>query len=598
MEETTRVYQYGAVLINPGKGKATFAYSFPKAGVDELFRRNGLWNELVGIDRKSREEYEAARRAANAAYREVAGKLDAIEDEIKEAYSRKRTARMKAGTRDASHPLIEEANREIKRLKAGRKRLRDEIKPHRKEADKFIDKKALSKAFSERVKAAQRVENTGGLNGQTANETARYFREARRRTFDNPGSRLRFHPFDGTGFLFYRFRRSGRDVTEDGVTFDELMRKDERDGRNFTLATAGSRRGHSVMRLHAKVAGGAKKASKVYAEFDLHLHRPIPEDAQINNAKLLRRRVGDRFRYLVSFSVRVPAAAPAGSSPPHAIGVDIGFKAQHGEHRVATVAVEEDTGWKFKHLTLPEKYADRLYRVEEIQSRLDERARELGDFIKPRLKGCEAVSDKAHSMHKLVSKIVGAPANVTMSFELAYKLGGKIRGEPGSLPAEVEERTLIWRERWRKPYREMHGLRGKTLAWRREIYRVFAAELVALGKPIAIEGIDLRKFAEARDADNDLSNQARSQRFDVAPSEFLGALRNCAAREGVPLIEVDPAYTSKTCSECGCLNRELAGEVEWICADCGAAHDRDKNAAKNIARAAVKKMGGTPDETR
>lgn len=347
-----------------------------------------------------------------------------------------------------------------------------------------------------------------------------------------------------------------------------------------------------------KVAGGARKASKVYAEFDLHLHRPIPEDAQINNAKLLRRRAGDRFRYLVSFSVRVPAAAPAGSSPPHAIGVDIGFKAQHGEHRVATVAVEEDTGWKFRHLTLPEKYADRLYRVEEIQSRLDERARELGDFIKPRLKGCEAVSDKAHSMHKLVHGIVEAPANVTMSFELAYKLGGDIRREPGSLPAEVEERTLIWRERWRKPYREMHSLRRKNLAWRREIYRVFAAELVALGKPIAIEGIDLRKFAEARDADSDLSNQARSQRFDVAPSEFLGALRNCAAREGVPLIEVNPAYTSKTCSECGCLNQELAGEVEWICADCGAAHDRDENAAKNIARAAVKKMGGTPDETR
>lgn len=598
MEETTRVYQYGAVLINPGKGRPTFATdAFPKAGVDELFRRNRLWNELVEIHNETGKRLDEARRAANAAYREVAGKLDAIEDEIKEAYSRKRAAREKAGTRDASHPLIKEANREIKRLEAEGKNLREEAKPHRKEADKLIDKKALTKAFSERVKAAQRVENTGGLNGQTANETARYFREARSRTFDNPGSRLRFHPCDGTGFLFYRFRRPGRDVTKDGVTFDEIARGEIVAAETFRLARRkrvrrgkGGKRSYDVYRLRLKVAGGARKASKVYAEFDLHLHRPIPEGAQINNAKLLRRRAGDRFRHLVSFSVRVPAAAPAGSSPPHAIGVDIGFKMRHGEYRVATVAVEEDTGWKFKHLTLPEKYADRLYRVEEIQSLLDESARELGDFIKPRLKGCEAASDKAHSMHKLVfCRIVRAPANVTMSFELAYKLGGKIRGEPGSLPAEVEERTLIWRERWRKLYREMHSLRGKTLAWRREIYRVFAAELVALGKPIAIEDIDLRKFAEACDADSDLSNQARSQRFDVAPSEFLGALRNCAAREGVPLVEVDPAYTSKTCSECGCLNRELDREVEWICADCGARHDRDENAAKNIARAAVKK---------
>lgn len=61
--ETTRVYQCGAVLIHPEKGKAAFDDdSFPKAGVDELFRRNGLWNALVKIDRESRGAWEAARR--------------------------------------------------------------------------------------------------------------------------------------------------------------------------------------------------------------------------------------------------------------------------------------------------------------------------------------------------------------------------------------------------------------------------------------------------------------------------------------------------------------------------------------------------------
>jgi len=37
----------------------------------------------------------------------------------------------------------------------------------------------LNDAFNDRVKAAQRSDNTGGLDGHTANEVYRNFREAR-----------------------------------------------------------------------------------------------------------------------------------------------------------------------------------------------------------------------------------------------------------------------------------------------------------------------------------------------------------------------------------------------------------------------------------
>ena len=580
--KTTRVHQYGAVPIGP----------FPEAGVDELWRGNRLWNTLVEIDRASRKKYDEARREANSDYREIAGKLDAIENEIKEAYSRKRTARMKAGTRDASHPLIANANKEIRKLKADRRKLWEEMKPHRKEADKRVDQKAISDDFKEQVKKAQRRENSG-LGGAMANEIARYFKVARGRTFDNPGSRLRFHRFDGTGFLFYRFRRKGNNgekVTTDGVTFEALTRGDINIGESFSLTSVEPRGSVPVMRLRAKVGGGAKRATKVYAEFDLHLHRPIPKEAQINNAKLLRRRIGDKFTYTVSFSVRVPVAVPPEEPPLRAVGVDIGFKMRDGALRVATIAVEDEIGWKFEHLMLPYEYwLKRMNRVEEIQSKMDDAAKELGVFIKPRLKAHEASSDENHSLYPLVRKITNVPANVTLNYETAYKLGGKIRGAPGNLPPEVEEKVRNWRERWRKSYREMHGLRRKTLAWRREMYRVMAAKLVARGLPIGVENIDLTKFAEVRDADNELSDKARSQRFDVAPSEFLGSVRNCAEREGVPVVKVEPAYTSRTCAECGCLN-EVGGEVRWKCSDCGAEHDRDENAAKNIARGVTEKM--------
>ena len=61
-------------------------------------------------------------------------------------------------------------------------------------------------------------------------------------------------------------------------------------------------------------------------------------------------------------------------------------------------------------------------------------------------------------------------------------------------------------------------------------------------------------------------------------------------RGGGMCLEVPERLTTQTCSECGCLPvsrpRGIAGLRirEWTCDDCGAVHDRDVNAAKNILR--------------
>ncbi|MPR13663.1 transposase [Microvirga tunisiensis] len=64
---------------------------------------------------------------------------------------------------------------------------------------------------------------------------------------------------------------------------------------------------------------------------------------------------------------------------------------------------------------------------------------------------------------------------------------------------------------------------------------------------------------------------------------------------GVALAEVNEAYTTQTCTECDALSgphgREGLAVRQWVCSDCGAVHDRDRNAALNIARLGCETLG-------
>jgi putative transposase len=55
-----------------------------------------------------------------------------------------------------------------------------------------------------------------------------------------------------------------------------------------------------------------------------------------------------------------------------------------------------------------------------------------------------------------------------------------------------------------------------------------------------------------------------------------------AAWEGVRVVYVRAANTSKSCSSCRSVNKNLTYERAWTCPNCGARHDRDLNAALNI----------------
>lgn len=69
-------------------------------------------------------------------------------------------------------------------------------------------------------------------------------------------------------------------------------------------------------------------------------------------------------------------------------------------------------------------------------------------------------------------------------------------------------------------------------------------------------------------------------------------LRYKAEAAGIPVIAVDPAYTSQTCHACGhCERANRKSQAEFYCQHCGLMINADENAAKNIKARAESSCG-------
>ena len=76
--------------------------------------------------------------------------------------------------------------------------------------------------------------------------------------------------------------------------------------------------------------------------------------------------------------------------------------------------------------------------------------------------------------------------------------------------------------------------------------------------------------------------------YDAGWSTFREMLRYKASRHGASFAIVDESFSSQRCSTCGIIPTSSpkgiadVGVREWRCSSCGASHNRDVNAAKNI----------------
>jgi IS605 OrfB family transposase len=135
--------------------------------------------------------------------------------------------------------------------------------------------------------------------------------------------------------------------------------------------------------------------------------------------------------------------------------------------------------------------------------------------------------------------------------------------------------------------------RRKEQRFAKDVNHKIAKELVArakgTGRGIALEDLTgIRQRVTVKKAQ-------RRQHNSWAFFDLRSKIEYKALLHGVPFVLVDPRNTSKTCSSCGCIDKNnRKDQATFRCVACGFSAHADSNAACNIAgRAAVNRPYGS-----
>lgn len=134
----------------------------------------------------------------------------------------------------------------------------------------------------------------------------------------------------------------------------------------------------------------------------------------------------------------------------------------------------------------------------------------------------------------------------------------------------------------RKAKAKLARIHARIANIRRDSLHKLTTRLICQFDVIGIEDLNVKGMTKNHRLARSIS--------DMGFYEFRRQLEYKAQLYGAKVVVIDRfAPTSKTCSDCGHRLEKLPLSVrEWTCPACGSVHDRDVNAAKNIANLAAR----------
>ena len=131
------------------------------------------------------------------------------------------------------------------------------------------------------------------------------------------------------------------------------------------------------------------------------------------------------------------------------------------------------------------------------------------------------------------------------------------------------------------------AIHAKIANQRKDLLHKFSSALVKNNAAIFVGDVASAKLVKTKMAKSTL---------DAGWAMLKTMLEYKSHQAGIVFMEVNEAYSTQTCSCCGSIpasspkGRAGLRIREWVCSECGTAHDRDTNAAKNILAAGLRRL--------
>ena len=397
---------------------------------------------------------------------------------------------------------------------------------------------------------------------------------------------LRFESYDGLGSI-------GTQLIG-GLTTDELHSCADTRVRLQPLPDnygqlPRNRRRHAARVLGWLRIGSNPDRSPIFAEFPVTLHRPLPKDAVVKWAYVVRHRVGRYLEWRLQLTIESETfCTPSQPVGEGACAVNLGWRRifdDEGELIGLRGGYIVDEQGHEREIMVPEKLWRGVVWVDKLASTRDH---EL-DVVRDMLAGyLHAIGDRAPAW--LVEATQGL-----RQWRAPRKMQGLVDRWRREALRPPEDGAIVTRlEAWARHDRHLHRWqetqRDRIYAHRKETWRVIAADLANRYATIIVEETkypEIDGWEQPAPEDGDPSDgraQRRMQRLS-APGELREAIVFSAAKRGARTIVGETRRITQDCAWCDHEDEfDAAASITHRCGGCGRLWDQDANAARNLLK--------------
>lgn len=142
--------------------------------------------------------------------------------------------------------------------------------------------------------------------------------------------------------------------------------------------------------------------------------------------------------------------------------------------------------------------------------------------------------------------------------------------------------------RWYKAKHKLARFHEKIVNRRKDYTHKITHHIANTYKIVGVEDLNLAGMVKNRKLALSIS--------DTSLGEFVRQQNYKCEQTGGIMVKVSRWFpSSKTCFDCGYINRELVlSDRTWTCLGCGVIHNRDWNASRNIEEEAIRLLTGSP----